>query len=245
MSDVLENRQSASASTKSEPPARPCQEMNAFLKLLFGRASHLEESFQRVCDAGCSQEEFGLMLGYQLMVWGVRGLCPRGQERLADLPNISKRQLKGLPNKIQDMADTIESLNGTIYAPAHDIKLAPYDAEREIAREYLIRQYEILPGVLRVYAVELERFSKLTARLLKRLTLDQVDAVRLVRYVEDHTGSPHYEDVSILLEAVWRMARKTEARFLSTDGITKLYQRWAKSVCGPSHAPQSRLRSTF
>jgi hypothetical protein len=98
------------------------------------------------------------------------------------------------------MADIIDSLNGTIFAPANDIKLAPYDAQRQTAREYVIRRYETLLGLLCVYSLHLERFSKFGARLVKRLTLGHLDAIRLVRYVEDHTGSPHYGDISNLLE---------------------------------------------
>lgn len=162
-----------------------------------------------------------------------------GEKRLSDLQEISRSRLRTLPKKIRAAADTIDTLNKSIFAPANEIRLAPYNVERKFEREHMIMRYETLPGVLKVYALHLERFLKPAARLVKRLTLGQMDAVRLIRYIEDHTGSPHHEDISNLLEAGWRVAGRTEStpRFLSTEGLSKLYQRWAGAVCKPKPSP--------
>jgi hypothetical protein len=140
------------------------------------------------------------------------------------------------------MADMIDTLNTTILGPANDIKLAPYDVKRQIARECMIRRYESLPGYLRVYSWHLERFAKFAVQMTKRLTLGHLHSIQLVRYVEDHTGFPHYEDLSGLLEQGWLVVAKTKnaPSFLSTEGLTKLYQRWANKVCGPRLMPSSQ-----
>jgi hypothetical protein len=248
LSDAPASGKSAVAVAGSESATRLSEEMNSFLKQLFAQGRFLEESFGRICRDGCPREEFGTLLYVHCLVSSFRedpDHFPRDRKRLVNSGNIPKSQLKSVPRRMRAVADTIESINATILAPANDIKLAPYDAQRQIAREYLIRRYETLPGILRLYSWHLEKFSKFASRTAKRITPGQVNAVELVRYVEDHTGSPHYEDVSNLLDQGWRvagrrLARRRDAgepqstpRFLSTAGLTKLYQRWAKYVCGP------------
>ena len=248
MSDALESVKSAVLAAPAEPSragaARLREGTGAFLKQLFAHGHYLEESFRKICDDGCSREEFGTLLYVLCLVSSFRAnsrYFPRGQERLVNSGNISKSQLKALPKKMRAMADTIDSLNATILAPANDIKLAPYDAQRQIARKYMIRRYETLPGLLRVYSRHLERFSRFADRTLKRLTPGHLHAIELLRYVEDHTGSPHYEDISNLLEEGWRVAGRTEStpRFLSAEGLAKLYQRRAESMCGPRRTSRS------
>ncbi len=227
------------AGPSREGAARLREGTEAFLKQLFADGHYLELSFGKICADGCSQEEFGTLL-YATCLGGSPHF-PRGWKRLVNSGNISKSQLKALPKKMRAMADTIDSLNATILAPANDIKLAPYDAQRQPAREYMIRRYETLPAVLRIYSWHLERFSKFAKRTAKRLTLIHLHVIGLIRYVENQTGSPHYEDISNLLEQGWRVAGKTETtpRFLSTAGLTKLYQRWAGPVCGPRRISSS------
>ena len=248
MPDARKSRKAAVPAAPAGPQTRSAdrlrRETNAFLKQLFARGYYLEEFFGKLCDGGCSREEFGTLLYSLCLVSSFRAdsrYFSGGQKRLVNSGNISKSQLKALPRKMRAMADTIDSLNATILAPANDIKLAPHDAQRQIAREYVIRRYETLPAVLRIYSWHLERFSKFAARTAKRLMPGHVHAIELIRYVEDHTGSPHYEAMANLIEQGWRVAGKTEStpRFLSAVGLTKLYQRWAESVCGPRRIPRS------
>jgi hypothetical protein len=248
MLDALDSGESAPPATPVEPlvaiSARLREGKEEFLKRLFASGHYLEESFRKICADGCSAEELGTLLYIMCLISSFRAnsrYFPRGQERLVNSGNISKSQLKALPKKMRAMADTISSLNGTILAPANSLKLAPNDAQRQIAREYMIRRYETLPGLLRVYSWHLERFSKFCDQTAKRLTSGHVHAIQLIQYVEDQTGSPHYEDMSNLLEQGWRLAGRTEStpRFLSTEGLTKLYQRWAEAVCGRRRTSRS------
>jgi hypothetical protein len=241
MSDAPEKEKSA---VPADSAARLRKAKNAFLERLFAHGYRFEESFSKVCDDGCSREEFGKLLYVVCLTWSFRTdslHLPRAQKRLVNSGNISKSQLKALPKEMRAIADTIDSLNATSLAPARDIKMAPYDAKRQMVREYMIRQYETLPWLLRVYSSHLENFSKSAIRTVKRLTLAHLLAVKLVRYVEDQTGSPHYVDLSNLLEEGLRVAGGTEStpRFLSTAGLTKLYQRWAESAGGPRRAASS------
>jgi len=102
-------------------------------------------------------------------------------------------------------------------------------------REFMIRQYGVLPQVLRTYSWQLERFPKVARRIAKRLTSDHLHAIYLIRYVENSTGSPHYGAVANLLEQGWLVAgySKKAPSFLSLEGLTKLYQRWGNVICGP------------
>jgi hypothetical protein len=131
---------------------------------------------------------------------------------LVNSGGISKAQLRALPEKLRTIADLIDKLNATALSPANDIKWAPYARERQIAREHMIRRYQTLPGLLRVYSWHLERFREFARRTAKRLTGGHLMAIELVRHVENRTGSPHYREVSELLEQGWtnrRTSRKS------------------------------------
>src|SRR5205823_2321203 len=123
----------------------------------------------------------------------------------------SKAQLKKLPTKIQLWADIIDSVNATPLAPAIDIRMAPYDADREAIREYTIRRYENLPGLLRLYALHLEKWLEFWRKTAKRLTIAQVQTIRLLRFVEGHTDGPHYEDMANLLEQGFFIAARKQS----------------------------------
>jgi hypothetical protein len=240
--DLLQKTDALAASVTATPSlekwASVRKETKAFLPRLFANGYCLEESFRNICADGCSAEEFGTLLYGMCLISAYRAnsrYFPRGQELLVNSRDISKAQLRALPKKLRTMADMIDKLNATVLAPANDIKLAPYDAQRQIAREYMIRRYETLPGLLRIYSWHVERFLPIARKIAKRLTIGHVHAVEIVRYVEDRTGSPHYEDMSNLLEHGWLIIGKTKIapRFLNVAGLTKLYQRWADVLFGP------------
>jgi hypothetical protein len=219
------------------------EQTERFLQRLFEGRLYLEELFSKICADGCPAGEFGTLLYSVSLISSFRANTehfPSGTELLLHRRDISKAQLKALPKKLRTMADMIDTLNATIFALSNDIKLAPFDAQRQIAREYMIRRYESLPGYLRVYSWHLERFSKFSRQTVKRLTMGHVLTIHVIRYVEDRTGSPHYADLSNLLEQGRLVAGRTESapRFLSAEGLTKLYQRWGNAICGPSHAPR-------
>jgi hypothetical protein len=211
---------------------------NVFLRRLFANGPYLEESFGDLCADGCSAEVLGDLIHAMSMLSAFRShprLFVPGRELLVNSGAVSKAQLRALPKKLRSIADTIQALNATVLSPANDIKLAPFDAKRQNMREFMIRQYGVLPQVLRIYSLQLERFPKVARRIAKRLTSDHVHAIFLIRYVENSTGSPHYEDVANLLEqgCLATGYSKKAPSFLSVEGLTKMYQRWGNVVCGP------------
>src|ERR1022692_3346700 len=142
MSSAPERVKSGALAAPQEPSregaARVSEETKAFLKQLFAHGQHLEDSFRKICDDGRSWEEFGTLLYVFCVISSFREnslYFPRGQEHLVNSGKFPKSQLKALPKKMRAMADTIDSLNATILAPTNDLRLAPYDAQRQIARE--------------------------------------------------------------------------------------------------------------
>jgi hypothetical protein len=250
--DLLRKTDALAASVAATPSlekwASVRKETKAFLQRLFASGHYLEESFRNICADGCPAEEFGALLYGMCLISSFRANSrdfPRGQELLVNSRDISKAQLRALPKKLRTMADMIDKLNATslapanelrwIYPPANELRLAPHDVQRQRNREYMIGRYNTLPGLLRIYSWHVERFLPIARKIAKRLTIGHVHAVEIVRYVEDRTGSPHFEDISGLLENGWLIVGETESapRFLSVDGLTKLYQRWADALCGP------------
>jgi broad specificity phosphatase PhoE len=93
----------------------------------------------------------------------------------------------------------------------------------------------MLPGMLNVYSSHLKRFTKIARNTVKRLTMAHVSALRVIHYVEYRTGSPRYADMAELLEQGCLIAGKQEnvPRFITAEGLAKLYQRWGKAVRPP------------
>jgi hypothetical protein len=61
-------------------------------------------------------------------------------------------------------------------------------------------------------------------------------AVWMLRYVDSLTGSPRYADLAELMEQGCLIEGKESAevpRFLTADGLAKLYQRWRNDLFGP------------
>jgi hypothetical protein len=207
-----------------------------FLKKLFANGAHLEECFHRICNAGCPTEEFGQLL------WATCMLMSFQSVPLFNGGNLTKAQLKGLPKRMRALAEIIEALNATPLTPGNEVKFmpdAPKGTSAQAARKYLVQRYEMLPRMLNFYSYHLERFTRIVRKSLKRLTTAHVSAIRVLRYVEDCTGSPRYGELAELLEQgclISLIAGKEESvpRFLTAEGLAKLYHRWGNVVCGPN-----------
>jgi len=211
-----------------------------FKEKLFAKGAHYEECFRRICDAGCPPEEFGQLLWATCMLISFRSIP------LINGGNLSKAQLKSLPKKLRALAATIKALNGTPLAPGNEVKFMPYAPEgshARAAREYLVKRYEMLPGMLMVYSCHIERFSKIARDICKRLTGGHILAIKIMHYVEDRTGSPRYADLAELLEqGCLTEGRQIDCvpKFLTTEGLAKLYQRWGSAVIGSTNRRPSR-----
>jgi hypothetical protein len=230
------------------------EKTKGFLKQMFASGHYLEESFNNICADGCSAEEFAGLLHsicvfssiidnpYWTRFFRDNPDVPPIPDLLVNGGNLSKKQLRELPKRLRTMADTIAALNATPLSPANEFRLAPRSAERQAA----IRSYESLPGRLRAYSWHVERWRKIARGMGKRLTRGHLNAVMIVRYVQDRTGSPHYTDISNLLAQGWMIAGETERvpGFLSLEGLTKLYGRWADVLFGPPRS-HPRLRKVL
>jgi hypothetical protein len=214
-----------------------------FKKKLFAKGVHYEERFRKICDAGCPSEEFGQLLWATCMLMSLRSIP------LINGGNLSKAQLKSLPKRLRALAAIIKALNGTPLAPGNEVNFMPYapDGTRaRDAREYLVMRYEMLPGMLIVYSYHLERFSKIARDTRKRLTAGHVSAIQIVHYVENRTGSPRYADLAELLEQGCLIEGREQdcvPKFLTTEGLAKLYQRWGSDVIGPTNRQDQPSRA--
>jgi len=210
---------------------------DTFLRKLFANGAYLEKCFRKICDSGCPRDEFGQLLWATCMLMSVQNVP------LFNGGNLTKAQLRGLPKRLRAMADIIKALNATPLAPGNEMNMMPYapqGSRAQAARDYLVQRYEMLPGMLNVYSYHLERFTKIARKGLKRLTRAQVLVIRVVRHVEDCTGSPRYGELSELLEQGCLIVGRQESapKFLTAEGLAKLYQRWGKAVCAPK-TPQT------
>jgi hypothetical protein len=81
---------------------------------------------------------------------------------------------------------------------------------------------------MQTYAVHLEQFERFNRKILKRLTVAQYYALKLLRYVDETTGSPRYQAAAdlfaVAFPALCEHAAKMPNSF-SADALSKLYTR--------------------
>ncbi len=239
MTELSESQRSESPTCSDQvlPPLNSVAQksMEVFLQKLFAKGPHFEQSFKKICDSGCPRHEFGPLL------WATCFLISFGSTPLVNAGNLTKAQLKGLPKRIQALAGIIKRLNATPLAPSNEVLFMPYAPEgtrAKAARDYLVQRYEMLPGMMMAYSYHIERLAKIARGTMKRLTTAHVSAIRVVLYVEDHTGSPRYGELAELLEQGCLIEGKARSvpRFLTAEGLAKVCQRWGSAVRGTNIA---------
>jgi hypothetical protein len=207
---------------------RASKDRDLFLKKLFSRGNYFEQLFQKLCDRGCSPNKLGSLL---FAVCTIAAFAPR--KSLTDLPAISDSEVKQLPRRLRSVADLVERMNRTGLAPADEIMAALPRSGKSAPNmpTIMTRLYRMLPGIMLVYAAHLERFSKSSRRLLKRLTLTHLNTLTLLEYVKKSTGKPQYEPISSLLEEGFVAAGGSEdaiPRLFSAAALAKQNQRAAR-----------------
>jgi len=115
-----------------------------------------------------------------------------------------------LPKRIEHLADDLERVNGSRYgSPRADFESLLNRARKSgnagqhprIDREVeVLREQMVLPKLLRQYA---ERLRGRIGSRRRDFVLDQ--EANLLETVESRTGRPHLAEVSVLLEAIYRL----------------------------------------
>jgi hypothetical protein len=200
------------------------QHVDRFLGKVFEN-NFEKQVFQKLCDAGCSPEYLGGLL-FAVNVFAL--MEPRGFLDCGDLTN---SQLSRLISSLRSLADQVEHVNKTRLCPKIDLLAAPPDARFDPMRKRVVRLYEMLPFIMRLYSRHLERFSKFSRVIMKRLTRTHLQTLRLLLYIEESTGSPRYDDTSNLLTSGFLALRRHDddiPKFFTADALAKLKQRTAK-----------------
>jgi hypothetical protein len=190
---------------------------------LFAEEDRCEELFHKVCDAGCEREVLAGLL------FAVSTLAVGQHEGWAKPETFSTTQVKKIATELRWLATSVKQLNNTQLNPKYDLLWAAPDPMRDEVRKIVARFYDMLPGIMMTYSFHLERFLKFRRLSLKRLTLTHANTLELLRYVQEKTGGPRYEDLSNLLNAGFLVAGGSEKKIpkiFSADALSKLKQRW-------------------
>jgi hypothetical protein len=196
-----------------------------FLKKLFARGIVYEQLFNKLSRAGCDSETLVRLL------FRVCTIAVSFREEFLDLGDISTGDLKRLTRDLLALAELVERVNRTLLHPKIDILSSPPDTGRDPVRKHMAYLYDKLPFTMRVYSVHLERFSKVSRAILKRMTLAHFETLRVLLYVKERTGRPRYDDLSNLLTAGFLAVGGSEGNipeFFSADALAKLMQRTLK-----------------
>jgi hypothetical protein len=198
--------------------------LDLFQKKLF-RHGACEESFSKLCENGCSKQDLALLL------FAASTAAVAGQSELLDTGGLSTVQLTRLRRDLISIAGLVERVNSSVLNPKFDLLWAPPDVARDPLRETLARLYDILPRIMQTYAAHLDQFSKFTKANLKRMTFAHFYALKLLRYTQEHTGKPRYDDSANLLTSGFLAAGGAEDNlpgFFTAEALAKLNQRTVK-----------------
>lgn len=92
----------------------------------------------------------------------------------------------------------------------------------------------------------LEATSESKRRAVKRLTMNHFHALQFLLYVEESTGSPHYDDVASLLDGGFWAAAGPQAeppKFFTAEALAKLRKRDAHLGMRPFRSPTAGKNS--
>ena len=209
-------------------PATNSPELPDFLQKLFTRA-RAEEQFSRLCESGCAKNDLAILL----LAGSVFAVSNGGQ--LFDPGGLSTRQLTRLRKDLLSLAGLVDRINKSSLNPKFDFLWAPLDDSRDALRRTTADLYDMLPGLMQTYCVHLEQFLKFARANLRRMTCGHLCALKLPRYIQEKTGSPHYEYSSNLLiggfNAVWG-DEADPPDFFAAEALAKLNQRTSKLLPG-------------
>lgn len=152
-------------------------------------------------------------------------------ERLLDMGGFTTPQLKALNKSLVASSSLVKRVNQTTLSPKYDLLWAPQEKERESLRLQTARLYEMLPGIMMAYAVQLEQFLKFSRTVLRQLDVADYRALKVLRYIHAKTGRPQYEVVSDLLQGGFYILAPSKAEcppFFTEAALAKIYQRTGK-----------------
>ena len=194
-----------------------------FQSKLFAEGEACEEVFTKLCEQHCENEVLAGLL------FAVCTLAVGHSRGWLHVDTFSTGQVKRLATDLRSLAGSVDRLNKSALNPKFDFLWAPPDATRDSGRKYIARYYDMLPGIMMTYSFHLERFYQFRRTQLKRLTFVHFNTLELLRYVEERTGGPRYENLSNLLSAGFLVAGGAEndiPKIFSADALAKLKQRW-------------------
>lgn len=207
-------------------PAANLSELPEFFEKRIFTYPRSKELFSNLCENGCSQNDLATLL----LAVSTYAIAKR-DEPLLNSGGLSTSQLARLRRELIWVGGMVDRVNNSTLNPTFDILLAPPDASRQALRETTARLYDMLPKLMQVYSMHLEQFSKFTKANLRRLTVTHYYALRLLRYIQEKTGSPRYDDTANLLIAGFLAvggAQSNIPKFFTAEALTKLNQRTAK-----------------
>jgi hypothetical protein len=196
--------------------------IDGFLRKLFVKGNYCKELFHKLCKDGCCADDLGGLL------FAVCTITRGYSDGLICLGEPSAKEIKQLVRDLGALANLVARVNRSPLNPKFGLLALPTDLNKDPARKHVARLYDMLPGLMRAYSFHLQQFAKFNRALLKRLTHAHFETLRLLLYIEESTGSPHYEDVSNLLTAGYLAAggaANDVPKFFTADALAKLKQR--------------------
>jgi hypothetical protein len=200
----------------------PQEHVAKFKAKLFARGKRYQELFRKLHAQGCETNSLCDLL------FAVCTLADADSKGILPPLTPSAAEVKKLVTDLRSLSESVGRINGSLLNPKYSFLWAPPDPTRDLERNYVASRYDTLPGLMMVYALNLEQFFKFTRAQLKRMTLTHFFALQLLLHVELSTGSPRYEDMSELLTAGFLVSGGTEVsipKAFSADALAKLRQR--------------------
>ena len=218
------------ASSKPENAESPLKNVDRY----FPVGSVPRERFDEL-SAKCTAEG---LLSFSFIVCCTARRKPK--QSVYEMWGTSAAELKDLPNELEELARKVDRVNtlmfGFMAAKITDNEQAPIP-ERARARNKM-QVYRYLPKTLRVYAADLRIAFKWITENMGPRRYDSLrgEVLRMLQYIDECTGSPHYEHVADILSHLFPIFvlpgadpnQEIPALLSSSAALTRLYQRSAQ-----------------
>jgi hypothetical protein len=225
--------------------------VTADINQYFPLGSYHRRRFDELC-AKCDAEA---LFSYSLLLCDAA--CRWPKRSLYEMRGTSASELRKLPTELEELACKIDRVGGLLssFMSAQVIDNDQAPTQERVRGRNRVAVYKHVPKTLRVFAADLRTaFEWIDPRFgPKKYDTLRGQVLNLLRYVDGHTGSPHYEHLADILghlfpNVVLRNGgdpkRETPALLNSADALKQLYLRWTKRGLGRPEPRPSRQRAS-
>jgi hypothetical protein len=165
------------------------------------------EAFQKLSRSGFDAPRLTAILTFIEGFVAAEPTHRREWAKAAVPTGMSRKQVRYLPGRLGGIADEIERVNKAgWYSPEKHLAKVQNGPAAELRRKWTLREFKILPGVLRLYAAYVGWQSRRVGLFRQGLGREPLSLGRcvflMIGLVQMYTKRPHWAEVADILNAL-------------------------------------------